>query len=148
MSAGQAVISSPPARRLPYCPRATRWCLVGLAQSGSPKGVAVDSSGDVYVDDHFNKRIDQFSTAGAFVKTWGWGVADGAAQFETCTSSCHVGIPGGGAGQLNYAEDLSTDDAGEVYVADTSNNRIDEFSPSGAFTEAWGVRRQGRRSGL
>jgi hypothetical protein len=99
----------------------------GAGQFDSPKGVAVDSSGDIYVDDHFNKRIDQFSPAGAFVKTWGWGVADGAAQFETCTSSCHVGIPGGGAGQLNYAEDLSTDSAGEVYVADTLNNRVMTF---------------------
>ena len=88
-----------------------------------------------------NNRIDEFSAAGAFIKAYGWGVSDGASQFETCTSSCQAGIYGGGAGQLDYPYGVATDSSGDVFVADAGNNRIDEFSAAGAFVRAygWGV---------
>ena len=73
----------------------------GAGQLAYPEGVATDSSGDVYVADDDNERIDEFSAAGAFIKAYGWGVSDSASQFETCTSSCQAGISGGGAGQLD-----------------------------------------------
>ncbi len=124
----------------------TSTCQAGIGGSGAgqldtPKGVATDLSGDVYVADEFNQRIDEFSAAGAFIKTYGWGVADGASRFETCTSTCQAGIEGGGAGQLFIPWDVATDSSGDVYVADLGNERIDEFSAAGAFIEAygWGV---------
>ena len=44
------------------------------------------------------------------------------------------GIDGGGAGQLDplYGIGVATDPSGDVYVADSANNRIDEFSAAGA----------------
>ena len=124
----------------------TSTCQAGIAGGGagqldSPEGVATDSSGDVYVADDGNERIDEFSAAGAFIKAYGWGVSDGASQFETCTSTCQAGIAGGGAGQLNPPEGVATDSSGDVYVADDANERIDEFSAAGAFIKAygWGV---------
>ena len=113
----------------------------GAGQLDDPDGVATDSSGDVYVADHSNDRIDEFSAAGAFIKAYGWGVSDGASQFETCTSTCQPGIAGGGAGQLYNPRGVATDSSGDVYVADSSNSRIDEFSAAGAFIKAygWGV---------
>ena len=56
-------------------------------------------------------------------------------QFETCTSTCQTGHPGGGAGQFNplYGIGVATDPSGDVYVAD-SNNRIEEFSAGGALS--------------
>ena len=112
----------------------------GAGQLFSPGGVAVASSGDLYVADTLNERIDEFSAAGAFIKTYGWGVSDGQDQFETCTSTCQGGIPGGGAGQLHNPFGIATDSSGDVYVAD-NNERIDEFSAAGAFIKAygWGV---------
>ncbi|HEY1515049.1 MAG TPA: hypothetical protein VGF91_01440 [Solirubrobacteraceae bacterium] len=121
----------------------TSTCQVGRSGGGAgqldyPEGIATGSSGDVYVDDYANYRIDEFSAAGAFIEAYGWGVVDGASQFETCTSTCRTGIAGGGAGQLNHAYDVATGSSGDVYVADAGNNRIDEFSAGGAFIRAWG----------
>ncbi len=126
----------------------TTTCRAGILGGGAGQfdffeasGVATDSSGDVYVADNFNNRIDEFSAAGAFIKAYGWGVSDGASQFETCTSSCHQGLYGSGAGEFESPEGVATDPSGDVYVADGNNNRIDEFSASGAFIKAygWGV---------
>ena len=120
----------------------------GAGQLAEPQGVAIDHSGDVYVTDDYgdnNSRIDEFSAAGSFIKAYGWGVADGASQFETCTSTCRQGISGGGAGQLSSGPSgvagVAIDSAGDVYVADDGNNRIDEFSAAGSFIKAygWGV---------
>ena len=129
----------------------TTTCQIGIAGGGAgqlnsafgivPFGISTDRSGDVYVANTDNNRIDEFSAAGTFIKAYGWGVSDGASQFETCTSTCQQGIPGGGAGQLDDPLGAATDSSGDVYVTDTANNRIDEFSPAGAFIKAygWGV---------
>ena len=129
----------------------TSSCQRGLAGAGAgqfyaPTGIATGSSGDVYVSEYANERIDEFSAGGVFIRAWGWGVSDGASQFETCTSTCQAGIAGGGAGQFDLTGGVdtggvATDSSGDVYVADSVNARIDEFSAAGAFIEAygWGV---------
>jgi hypothetical protein len=103
----------------------------GAGQFDNPYGVAVDGSGSVYVADVSSQRIDEFSSAGAFVKASGWGVSDGASQFETCTSSCQSGIGGGGAGQVDYPYGVAVDGSGNVYAPDVGNQRIDEFVYAG-----------------
>ena len=124
----------------------TSTCQAGIQGGGAgqlhyPYGVATDSSGDVYVADQSNERIDEFSAAGAFIKAYGWGVSNGASQFETCTSTCQPGIAGAGAGQFYNPRGVATDSSGDVYVADTDQARIEEFSAAGAFIKAygWGV---------
>jgi hypothetical protein len=106
-------------------------------QLASPAGIA-SYGGNVYIADPGNHRIDEFSSAGAFTKAWGWGVRDGASSFETCTSSCQAGSPGSEAGQMYNPAGVATDSAGNVYVADYNNARVDEFSSSGTFVKAWG----------
>jgi hypothetical protein len=55
-------------------------------------------------------------------------------------SVTQFGSLGEGAGQLNEPFGIAASKAadGDVYVADTTNHRVDEFEPSGAFVRAWG----------
>jgi hypothetical protein len=50
-----------------------------------------------------------------------------------------LGEEGAGAGQLSDPAGLASNTAtGDLYVADRSNNRVEEFSSNGAFVRAWG----------
>ncbi len=127
----------------------TSFCQPGLRGAGpgefgegellsSPTTVATDSSGHVFAADDANSRIEEFTSGGSFIRAWGWGVADGQARFEVCTSTCKNGIGGFGAGQLSEPEGLATDSAGDVFVGEYGSNRVSEFSPTGSFIRAWG----------
>src|SRR5918999_157344 len=80
-----------------------------------PAGIAVDpSSGNVYVADTANNRIQLFSSNGTFVAEWGkYGAGDN--------------------GSFNQPAGIAIDQEGNVYVADTANNRIQLFSSNGTF---------------
>ena len=111
----------------------------GAGQLADPAGTAVGANGDVYVADPANQRIDVFGPSGAFLMAWGWGVADGAKQLETCTTTCRAGIQGPNPGQFDHPESVAVDPAtGNVWVADTGNNRLQEFTASGGFVGAFG----------
>jgi len=100
----------------------------GDGQLKEPAGVAVsEATGDVYVVDAGNNRVVQFGPAPEhkFIRTWGWGVQDGAKKFETCESGCRAGIGGHAKGELHGAQAIAVDQstntasdpsAGEVYV--------------------------------
>jgi hypothetical protein len=117
-------------------------------EPGPNSGVAVNSAThDVYVADTGNRRVDQFSAAGTFVRAWGWGVADGLPAFESCTLSCQAGISGSGPGQFTTPTSVAVDNsagasAGDVYVADTTDNLVQKFSGEGTLIESWGVKGQ------
>src|SRR6204780_762633 len=118
---------------------------LGSAGSGAgggqePAGVAInDATGDVYVVDRGNNRVDEFEGDGSFVRAWGWGVADGLPMFETCTLTCEAGLAGSGAGQLDSPEAIAVDNSGsaldpskeDVYVTNPGSNVIEKFGPAG-----------------
>ncbi|HWM55899.1 MAG TPA: hypothetical protein VNO20_10980 [Solirubrobacterales bacterium] len=141
-----------------------QFCQTGPAggQCVGPRGIAVDpTSGDAYVADKFNFRIQKFTAWGEFLHAWGWDVvATGPGddtttpedQFEVCVPAngdvCKTGINGSGAGQFGGqtstggSEGLALDSVGDLYVVDnsngTDNRRIQKFSPDGEFLRAWG----------
>jgi hypothetical protein len=112
----------------------------GAGQTKEPMSAAIDGSGNVWVADNANNRIDEFSSTGTFSKTLGFGVSNGKAEFETCTSSCQAGIAGSGNGQFSGPWGITVNQAaGDIYVSDQGNSRVDEFTTAGAFVRTFGV---------
>jgi NHL repeat len=122
----------------------------GAGQLEAPEGVAVnDKTGDVYVADVGNARIDEFEADGKFVRAWGFGVVTGAEAFETCTTTttCRKGnvstLPGGFTTGAFIAVDNTTGlSKGDVYVGDPGDNTVTKFTKDGALVEPWGTEGQ------
>ena len=94
---------------------ATQWGSNGSAtgQFYNPGGIAVDGSGNVYVADTGNHRIQKFTSNGGFIAAWG--------------------SKGSGNGQFKSPYGIAVDSTGNVYVADYGNYRIQKFSPDSTF---------------
>lgn len=119
----------------------------GAGQFDHPGSVAVDpDSGHVFTIEETNGRISELDAWGQFVKAWGWGVANGAPEPQTCgpgaeppTASCQAGIHGSGAGQFGTRPiGIDIDDSGNLYVAELTNFRVQKFDPSGKFLLMFG----------
>jgi DNA-binding beta-propeller fold protein YncE len=112
----------------------------GDGQFANAFGAAVNlGSGDVYVVDQLNHRVQRFDASGAFVRAFGWGVADGNAAAEMCASNCQPGIQGSGDGQFDTPQGIAIDQSdGSVYVVDGGNNRVEKFDASGVYQSQFG----------
>ena len=113
--------------------------------------MAVDhATHDLYVADSGNRRVDQFSATGKFIRAWGWGVVDGAEKFEVCTVACRAGIEEGKPGAFITPMFVTVDNSsgpskGDVYVADVVGtpglygDDVTKFTSTGELVSTWGV---------
>ena len=123
----------------------------GPGKVSFPVGVAVDrASGDLYVADRNNFRIDKFDVEGEFLVAWGWGVADGKSlELQACgpaaeppsrrcfeaaeVEGSHGAHNEDGPGAVKPVS-VAVDPSGhDVYVADATLRRVTKFTPSGEF---------------
>ncbi|MGA8365463.1 MAG: hypothetical protein WB709_13235 [Solirubrobacteraceae bacterium] len=119
----------------------------GAGQTHTPMGLATDfETGRLYVADEQNNRVDVFNSNGTFAMSFGWGVAKGENELETCTavSGCRAGDAGEGQGQLSGPDSVAVDNDPtspsfhDIYVADLGNSRIEKFDPTGKFLLTFG----------
>jgi len=92
------------------------------AQFDAPRGVAVDRSGNVYVADTLNNTVRKISPSGEVVTLAGTPGTEGRSDGT------------GAAARFNEPYGVAVDDAGNVYVADASNNAIRKISSAGVVT--------------
>ena len=123
----------------------------GSGQMKSPQGVAVnDKTGDVYIVDAGNNRVDRFKSNGEFIEAWGVGVnTSGSHEYEQCTTKCLAGRPARGKGGLHNAKGIAIDNDpgspsyGDVYVeavtsfeegeTEFEGGIYDKFTSTGTF---------------
>jgi len=103
----------------------------GAAALSGLSGVAVDSSGHLYVSDSINNRILGWTSAGAFANGDPAQLVIGQPDFYSyrCDDGTAVGdVEGTGADSLCGPEGSAVDGAGNLYVADTIDSRVLEFA--------------------
>ena len=103
------------------------------AQFSSPRGIAVDSAGIVYVADTGNHRIRTISREGK-VSTLAGSGKEGSGDGR------------GVSAQFSSPRGIAVDRAGIVYVADTGNNVIRKITPEGVVSTLEVFLPSGRRT--
>jgi sugar lactone lactonase YvrE len=101
------------------------WVFVGRGGDGAParnavlsvpQGVAVDRAGNLYISDGGNSRVRKVNTAGTI---------------STLAGNGRTGFGGDGGpatrAKLNGPAGVALDDAGNLYLADTGNQRVREI---------------------
>jgi tripartite motif-containing protein 71 len=130
-----------------------------------PHGIAVDSSGNVYVVDEERQDVQKFDNNGKFILKWG-SPGSGKGQFSTAlediavnesdqiyvvdrrndrvaifdnngNSMSEIGSRGTEDGQFKLPWGVAFDSSGKIYVTDRGNNRIQIFNSDGTFLTKW-----------
>ena len=91
----------------------------GPGEFSPPAGVAVAPTGEVYVTDLNNHRVQVFSGDGTHLYEWG--------------------TYGSGDGQFMHPRGVALDGGGNVYVTDSVNHRIQVFTSGGTYLRQWGT---------
>ena len=148
-----------------WTPPAFTWEAPAFSGSMNPHGVAVNSSGTLFVLDDRTGSILEFASTGAFL------VRLDISENGTAPVSAYQGLAlnrsgylytadsvngrilaidpagriiarwgsvGSGPGQFQEAYDLAVNASGDVYVVDARNYRVQVFTPSGGYITQWG----------
>lgn len=113
----------------------------GIAVSPIPNGIT--GAGNVLVTDRANRRVQEFTSTGSFVRAFGWDTITNASPsdpgsvttFQVCTvaADCKDGAAAGAeAGRFgaNAPNRVAVDSAGAIYTVENSSNfRLQKFTP-------------------
>jgi hypothetical protein len=97
------------------------------ARFNNPFGVSVDTAGNVFVADYSNHTIRKVTSAGVVTTLAGTAGSNGSTDAT------------GSAARFYNPRSISVDTAGNVFVADTSNNTIRKVTTAGVVTTLAGL---------
>jgi streptogramin lyase len=89
----------------------------GKGQFDSPTAITLDDSGNVFIADTGNSRIEKFSPTGQFLST--------------------IKIAGDGHGKKAEPTGIAIDHAGNMYMADSSKHCVDKLTADGTLIAEW-----------
>lgn len=92
------------------------------ATLNEPFAVAVDGPGNVYIAEFGNSRIRKVDTKGIITTVAGNGVSGYGGDGGAATNAL-----------LNGPQGVAVDSAGNIYIADTANNRVRQVTPAGVI---------------
>lgn len=81
-------------------------------QLNRPRGIAIDSRGNIYIADQANHRVQKLDSSGTVLQIWG--------------------EHGAGPGQFKEPEGIALDAAGNVFVIDHGNHRVQRLDAASA----------------
>ena len=81
----------------------------GDGQLEGPTGLYIDSSGNIWVADSGNNRVQKFDSSGRYITKFG--------------------AQGSGKGQFDNPCAIVVDPSGNVYVCDGANSRVQKWVP-------------------
>jgi len=93
-----------------------------LAQLNGPSACALDSAGDLFIADTWNHSIRKVDPSGTISTVAGTG-APGFSGDEGPATAASINAPLG----------VVVDDNGDIFIADTGNNRIRQVTPDGVI---------------
>lgn len=97
------------------------------AQLNSPRGLAFDKLGNLYITDSGNNRIRKVDAAGMIATVAGDGTAGNTGDGAAAT-----------AAQLKNPYDVDVDSQGKLYIADAGNDRVRRIDANGIITTVAG----------
>ena len=98
------------------------------AQIGTPTGVAVDSSNNLYVVDSSNSAIRKVTTGGVITNVAGTGTSGYSGDGGQATSA-----------RLSYPTTVAVDASGNLYIVDNGNEIIRKVTTGGVITTVAGT---------
>jgi hypothetical protein len=98
------------------------------AEIGNPDGVAVDAAGNLYITDVLHERIRKVDTQGIITTVAGNGSLGSGGDGGPATDA-----------ELNGPQEVAVDAAGNLYIADSYNNRVRKVDIQGIITTVAGT---------
>ena len=131
----------------------------------TPRGIAIDATGNIYVTDTNNHRVQAFTSAGGHIISFGsvgsdngqfnypFGIAinaignilvsEGLNRIQVFSSIgeyvSKFGTAGVTNGQFDLPRGIAIDATGNIYVADSNNKRIQSFTSAGGHIRSFGT---------
>ncbi len=93
----------------------------------SPYGVAVDATGNLFIADTYNERIRKVGTNGIIITVAGNGTEGYSGDGGAATNA-----------ELPYPAGVAVDATGNLFIADSGNNRIRKVGTNGIITTVAG----------